>query len=174
MSRLSDNQQTFICFLFALLVAMGIAAPFVSFAADTGRDLNTKSHSAQSYYAETTIATYRDALDGGEAGTDLGGASILAVTELTVQGFPNASISGRFSASGATAEIVFTRWRKVGGVLTFKSMDTATLTANTTYTIGGDFASRNALAFDTQGCDVIKVLVADPSSGDVNLFAEVF
>ncbi len=152
------------------------AVPFAFGDADTGRDLTVRTTVAEAYYRETAaVVSYRDALDGGEGSADLANAAITAVTELTVQGYPNASISGRFSSSGATAQIVATRWFKNAstGALTFKSMGTATLVANTTYTLGGLFIRANSLTFDTPGCDVIKILVADPSLGTVELWAEV-
>ncbi len=158
------------------VLVFAMSTPPVFGDADTGRDASVRTTVAEAYHRETAaVVSYRDALDGGEGEADLANATITAVQELTVSGYPNASISGRFSASGATAEIVATRRFKnlSDDVLTFKSMGTATLVANTTYTLGGLFISANSLTFDTHGCDVVKILVADPSTGTVEIWAEV-
>lgn len=143
--------------------------------ADTGRDRRVPNVVAEGYARETTTSLYRETLDGGEGQTDLGHATITAVQELTVGGFGTVRVSGRFSASGATCAITVTRWHKAGdGTLTFKSREAAvTLTAGTDYTISSLYPSGTE-AFDTAGCDVIKVLAADPSSGTVSLFVEVY
>ena len=142
---------------------------------NTGRGLTVGQVYGVGYVRETTSVVYRANLDGGEAATALDGATIKALTNLTIKGFPTVAINGRFSVASATCVITFARYyRDDSGTLTFKSFSTATLSAGATYTDAGSKYPSSCAYFDSQGADVAIVLAADPSSGTVSLWAEVY
>jgi len=56
-----------------------------------------------------------------------------------------------------------------GTTLTFQGMESQTITGNAVYTVSGRYPGTREAEFSTNGCAIMKILVADPSTGTVIL-----
>jgi hypothetical protein len=131
---------------------------------------------AQGYIVNNVDTAYRTSLSSADSPTLTNTVSIAAITTIYCGGWQNVVVSGVHSTASATVKVHVYRCSWDGTTLTVRDMSTATLTADATYTTGtaSQYLSVNSSVFDTEGADIVKVLIEAPSAGSVSLWAGVF
>lgn len=152
----------------------------VAWAADSGRTqaVDQTARSA-GYKVSTRVGEYRSNADGADVVllTDATGG-IAAIATFQCAGFPSVSVAGKFSAASATCVIhVYRCTYDATNGLVVRSKSKATLTAEATLTDGStaaDYMGVNSAGFDTEACPIVKVVIEDPSSGNIDLIVEAY
>jgi len=122
------------------------------------------------------ITNYRSALDGGEDFSAIGsataasaGANIGQVTTITCTNYATVAVPVELSVASATVVLTAVRYFWDGTTLTYQGSEQQTMTAQATYTVSTLYPATAEAEFPTYGCNVMKILAADPSSGTVTL-----
>lgn len=141
-----------------------------------GRTVNVDRSAVMPGYVvdESVPAVYRGTIAGAEAFSDVEGAAALAIEDVFCGGYTSVTVSGHFSAPGATQVVTIVRYN-LDGTQVRGGSSTGTLTAGTVATdSAGLFLSTQGLGFDTRGAPRCRVFFfAAPSAGTIDPYVEV-
>ena len=146
-----------------LLLVMALTAP-VAWA--DGKQKVSIARAEKLGYSPTNSAVYRSGLSGADS-TTVDHANTLALEKIECGGFQSVSLHGRFTVASASAVCLLIRYNLSDVVV---STEEFTLTAKATWTLDSLYHT-NIRAVDTEGCAYVRVVIAAPSSGNLDLWA---
>lgn len=135
-----------------------------------GRALRTETTGRVGAYNVSAVTTaYRtDILAGDDASATH--ANNLALEKIYCGGYQGVEVCGHFTVASATAVVRVVHYTSADAP---KSEDTFTLTAAASGTDGRSRYMSGRVFVDTGGSGYVRVLVATPSSGGVDIWTEV-
>jgi len=166
----------------ALAALAAICAATVALADTMGRELplGPKGY-VEGFRSDTRAALYFEGADGTDSVSDVGTATVAGGSgvdgrkQIYCKGFARVAISGQFSVASATCVVYVSRLNKGSSNWTFRSGTQGTLTAvSSAPVLGSMYPSVGSVAVSTHGAEWIVVTYSDPSSGYVDLQAEVY
>jgi len=134
-------------------------------------DGSAVTYRSDSELSGDSIAAIGTALADGSV--DNLGTGIGVIDSTFCGGYRRVTVSGKLTIASATCKVFALRFNWDGTTLTHRSTSVGTLTAGALLTDKESYVTEQGLAFDTRGAELMKFLVAAPSSGTVRLTAEV-
>lgn len=156
-------QKYLLLVVVSILVAAGLALA-------EGRSQPVQNTGVKGAYSvsEVTSAYRTDILAGDNS--DAAHATVLALEKVYCGGHQTITVCGHFTVASATAVVRVVRYTSADAP---KSEKTFTLTAAASGTDGRSRYMSSDTFVDTVGAGYVRVLVATPSSGGVDIWTEV-